>query len=417
MSDQVYSKYGIGNLVLYAPIAPEGLKLEQVGTSIRLSWLDKSTYENGFIVERKTNEDDWKLLYFTGEKIDYFSDYGIFENNSKYYYRIRSYILLFNEKYLYSMPSEEKNITYYQNASSLETNIVEIDFNNETSLSFSIDDFIRIYVKNYDKTISYYWFCNDNIISISQHNYFADIIAHEIGFSKIVVKTSNSDAVAVVNLTITEENINENINYPSNIRARFLSNSSIEVFWNYENELDNISHFDVYRIERIDSETKYSLIDYDDLNKNRITSLPYDKETKIFKYDDYGLKNNTYYIYTIVAVSTNGTTSLYDGNIKYDYVGQKSYYILSTQNSSFSIDPSLSIVTPTQSLYLGILGYNKDSNYSWEIEENNSNSQIGVIGKDYIYYKISDKTISLDLIGATDGADTAKAKIIVTEVI
>ena len=311
----------------------------------------------------------------------------------------------------------EKNIIYYENISSSETNVIEIDFDNETSLTYNINDFIRIYVKNYDKNIEYYWFVDEDIVSISKHNYFADIISYEVGYSKIVVKKSNSNESAILNLTITNTDVDENVIYPSHIRARFLSNSSIELFWNYENNLDNISHFDIYRIQRIDSETKNSLIDYDDLTKNKINSISYNRESKIFKYEDYGLKNGTYYIYTVVAISTSGISSLYNGKIRYDYVGNKSYTILSTKKTSFDIDPSLTIVNPLQSPYLGILGYNKDKTYSWEIEENNSNSQIGVTGKDYIYYKTSDKTISSDLVSATDGTDIVKSKIIITETI
>jgi hypothetical protein len=74
-----------------APLPPSDLKATAVSDKqIDLSWLDESTNETGFKIQRKTNTGIFAEVGATGKDITSFSDQGLTPNTS-YTYRVLSY--------------------------------------------------------------------------------------------------------------------------------------------------------------------------------------------------------------------------------------------------------------------------------------------------------------------------------------
>ena len=416
---RVYSDYSYFDAVIFSPGIPEDLKLDQIGDSIRLSWLDSTEYEDGFVVERKIYGGSWESLYYVDKEKDFFVDYGPFIDGQIYYYRVKSYLVLSNQHYLVSAPSNIAVITFNSSIVANNSNIIEIEFNQTDSLSIDIQQNARIYIKNSNELSEYLWFLNGDCVSLTGKGEYADIIPLSVGTGVIIAKTKDSSQEAILNITITQDEINENPTFAKNLRLMQLNNSSIRVLWNYDSNPDpSISHFYIYRIEKTGSSSKHNLIDFSDLSKNRIGTVSFDNALSIYSFDDNGLKSGTSYIYTVVAISKYNKSSLYVQNNQYDYVGNKKYVIGSSANSDIEIDPSVAYVSPGSGIYLGILNpSNKVLSPEWEIEDNVSDSLLKDSSASTIYFEASDKSISKDSVVVRSGQDIARAKVIVTEVL
>jgi GH35 family endo-1,4-beta-xylanase len=84
-----------------APVNPMKLTSITNNLRIRLSWLDKSTNEDGYIVERKTATSDWGEYYrLPANSVLFVEDLKLY--NTEYTYRVRSF-----NKFVKSGPSNE----------------------------------------------------------------------------------------------------------------------------------------------------------------------------------------------------------------------------------------------------------------------------------------------------------------------
>lgn len=412
---KTYTEYSYFNSVIISPSIPTNLKLDQIENNVRLSWLDSATYEDGFIVERKKENGQWKRLYFVQKNHDLFIDYSNFSNSDTYYYRIRSYIILSNQHYLISPPSEEKSITISISSFSSDENAIEIEFGNISSYSVYLNEKIRIYIKDFSVNSEYVWFNDAKSFSMSSHGQYADLFPIEKGSGTVVVKRSDDNLSAILNINVLSSEIEDNPAVPLNLRSVSNGNSSICILWNYS---EDISHFEIYRIEKTSSSSKNNLIDYSDLNKNKISFVGFDPLKSIYNFYDYGLKTDTTYLYAVVAISRNNKSSLYRGKNRYDYILNKKYISVKTDYSEISIEPSLAYVEPGSSLYMSINSEIESfSNVNWSICTNNSESELINSDKESVYFNASDKNICKDDVIVEADSYSAKSRIIITETI
>ncbi len=73
------------------PAAPSNLAATaQGGTQINLSWVDNSSNEEGFLIERSLNGSTYQVIHTTGPNVTAYSSAGL-QNNTRYYFRVRAY--------------------------------------------------------------------------------------------------------------------------------------------------------------------------------------------------------------------------------------------------------------------------------------------------------------------------------------
>lgn len=87
-----------------APWAPIRLSISKNKMNIRLDWIDQSSNEKGFIVERKTADTDWQEIARVSTNISTYTDI-VSLYNTEYTYRVSSYALV------KSAPSNSISIT------------------------------------------------------------------------------------------------------------------------------------------------------------------------------------------------------------------------------------------------------------------------------------------------------------------
>ena len=324
-----------------------------------------------------------------------------------------------NQNYLVSSASAEASLTMVMSSASVgEQSIVEVEFGATASISLEAHEKIRVYVKDASSIVDYLWFSDSESFTLSGHDDYADVFALKIGSGTIRAKKADNTGEAILNITVTRDEIEDNPSQVSNLRARSTSSSSIEVLWNYDDGAD-ISHFEIYRLKRTGASSKNSLINFSDLTENRVGVVPFDSSESIYNFYDYGLKAGSTYIYAIAAFSKYNKISLYIGDEEYDYVGNRKYVYVGTESSDIEIDPAIAYVSPGSSLYLGILNPSGKSlsTIEWTIEENNSGSSLRTSDEDVTYFEASDRSISKDGVKVQADSDSAKARIIVTETI
>lgn len=416
---RIYTQYSEQTPVIFAPIPPAGLKLNQIQSSIRLSWEDPVLYEDGFVVERKTTSGLWKTLYFTPFNKGFFDDYGPFEVGEEYTYRVKSYSILANQKYFFSSPSNESSVVYFE-STAVSSDSFLIEFGDSAQVTIGLSGSVRARIKDYELNKDYLWFFDKNVISLIDNDSFADIIPIESGSTQVTVKRLDDNEEATLDMIITASSVADNPSYPTSIRGTSVNNSMNDILWNFvASESDCISHFDIYRKKRENNQTKHNLLNYDDMSENKIWSIPYEANKSTFNYRDFGLDSGTRYVYTVIAVNRFGLTSALNGEEIYDYVSNGRYSIIETESSSIDIDPSAALVSPNDSLYLGVVNNSGATilESDWSIEQNNSNSQLDVKEVDFAYYKASDKSVSEDVVSLSVNSDMAKSKVIVTDVV
>jgi hypothetical protein len=76
------------------PIGPSGLTVSAVSqTQIDLTWIDNSSNEDGFQIERSSNGSTWTQIAAIGPNLHNYSSTGLAPNKT-YYYRVRAYNVL-----------------------------------------------------------------------------------------------------------------------------------------------------------------------------------------------------------------------------------------------------------------------------------------------------------------------------------
>jgi titin len=73
------------------PAAPSNLVATvQGGSQINLTWIDNSSNEQGFVIERSLNNSTWQVVFTAGPNVRNWSNTGL-QSNTRYYYRVRAY--------------------------------------------------------------------------------------------------------------------------------------------------------------------------------------------------------------------------------------------------------------------------------------------------------------------------------------
>jgi hypothetical protein len=76
---------------LLPPVAPRRLSISVISRSqLRLSWLDDSTNESGFLIERSLDGINFKQVAVVGANVRTYSATGL-NRNTRYYFRVRAY--------------------------------------------------------------------------------------------------------------------------------------------------------------------------------------------------------------------------------------------------------------------------------------------------------------------------------------
>src|SRR5258706_1519352 len=95
---KTFSLIVVGILIFLScqkPISPPATPTILDGTAVSpeeiwLSWIDKSSNEQGFKIERKTGSGDFALVGSSDENVQYFQDKGLIQNTT-YTYRVYAY--------------------------------------------------------------------------------------------------------------------------------------------------------------------------------------------------------------------------------------------------------------------------------------------------------------------------------------
>jgi hypothetical protein len=415
----IYSQFSEISGLIFIPVKPLGLKLTQVKEMIRLSWEDNSFNEDGFVIEKKI-DNEWKISFFVPKNVNYFNDFGPFEFGNEYKYRVRAFSILQNQKYFFSVPSDEREITFY-NYANLENNneLFSFSFDKDNYFYIDLNNIVKIEVEDYDENDVYDWFFDNQRISLINNNYYSYVIPMEIGESRISVKRISDKKIATLNMNIYLTENRKNPSYPKRIRANSVNNSMIDIFWKFDKNDETISHFDIYRIKWENSNSKNILVDYENLSLNRIISVPYDKEKQDYSFRDFGLLSGNKYVYTVVAINNLGLSSLYLGKEKFGYIENNRYVIVQIPKSNIDIDPPSAVLSPNSSRYFGVINNQKQSivNSKWEIEDNNSESVLEFERLNSVSFRSSDKSFSEDTLKLTADGSSARSKIIILDVI
>ena len=86
-----YSIYSNEAGISVPPNAPSGLQAYALsGSEIRLSWIDNSSVEDGYIIERRTDTSAWSRVGSTGSNETEYIDRGL-SPSTLYYYRVKAY--------------------------------------------------------------------------------------------------------------------------------------------------------------------------------------------------------------------------------------------------------------------------------------------------------------------------------------
>jgi len=411
----IYSSTVSLGYVIFAPVPPEELVATEVPTGVRLDWLDKATYESGFAIERKQGDGEFQLLYFSLSNQSFFVDENIVESDI-YTYRIKSYVITPSETYFYSNPSNEVSIDYGIDLPVQSDSQVNIQIGLTGEEVFILGSNQKVYVEDPDEG-EHDWSVNNDKLIVQQHDTFANVFSLESGSSVISVQNRNDRTKGFLNVSSENRTINQNPIPPTNLKLNVATQFYSNISWNNTDSLE-ISHYDIYRIKKENSLTVNDLIDFTDLSKNKIASVP-SSDSSLITFTDYGLESGSKYFYTVAAVSKFGKSSLFEGSTPYDFITNSKYVVVSTPSSDVEIKPSFILSKPNVSGYIGVVNNSSQDidEISWEIESNTSGSTLTVEGEEYVYFQASDKTVSSDILKAETNLGNARAKIVITDII
>jgi fibronectin type 3 domain-containing protein len=409
--NQIQSLFSTNNYIIFTPVTPSNLDVKLINGMSRLSWSDNSTYENGFIIKRKYNDGEYDVIYSSVKNNSFFVDSGPFLEG-EYTYKVNSFVVLSDQTRLDSPDSNEASIEITIDKVENDSNGYYIDFAEESNIEVVANSIFKVTILNTTET-DYFWFAdNDNII-LGQFGNYAYISAMKVGDSVVKVRDSfNSEAVLNVSI-INKFNFNSP-SHPVNVLPITKSESFIEISWNYiGDDIEDISHFDIYRLPKVGTNSANTLINQNDLSINRVNSIS-NKMLNIFSFIDYGLQFGQSYFYTVVAVGINGKTSLFkDGK----YVSPEVIEV-STMNNNLSINPSQVFVDPVSTYLLQAVSTEELSSADWGISSNNSNSSLlETDSNQNVIFESTDKWISKDIVEVNNDGVTASSRIIITKMI
>jgi predicted phage tail protein len=97
--NSAYSNSASATTQASVPNAPSNLTYTILSnTSVRLNWLDNSTNETGFKIERSTNGTSWSQIATVGANVTTYTNTGLNKSRT-YYYRVRAYNAVGNSPY------------------------------------------------------------------------------------------------------------------------------------------------------------------------------------------------------------------------------------------------------------------------------------------------------------------------------
>jgi len=295
-----------------------------------------------------------------------------------------------------------------------EDNNIYIKFGEERELSINNSTIFKVEISN-TQANEYFWFVDNENLKMAQFGNLAYFSTISSGNTTIVVRDIDNNE-AVLNVTVNNKfNFTSPIK-PTNINPIRQTESMISISWNYTgDDIENISHFDIYRLEKVGTNSANSLINSNNLSINRINSVA-NNYSNIFSYNDFGLSVGASYFYTVVSVSRNGKTSLFtNGNFNRPDVIE-----IKTTNDNLSINPSQAFVEPSDNLLVQGLSTLELTNVEWNILNGNSKNQLlDTDSEQNVIFKSSDKWIVKEIVEITnnDNNTSATSRIIVTKII
>jgi hypothetical protein len=268
----------------FPPTAPEGLSAIPASASqINLGWIDNSTNENGFSIERSPNGiDSWSEINFTAANITTYSDYGL-NHKTSYHYRVSAYNVIGSSGYsniasatTFDLPPAVPSNLTATTVSSSQIDLTWSDNSNNES-GFAIlrspdgetgwEEITTVIGNN-----SY----NDTGLSSGTAYYYRVAAYNNNGSSKF----SNTDSATT--LEVPPES-------PTNLSAAASSSTQIDLSW--QDSSSNESGFNVERSP-------------DGLEWTEIAALPID----ITNYSDSTVSPGTTYFYRVLSHNSAGAS-------------------------------------------------------------------------------------------------------------
>jgi hypothetical protein len=397
-SDRAYGSKTYSDAVVFAPLAPSDLIVSKSSRGLYLSWIDNSSYEDGFVIQRFSPDDsEWNTIYYSRNNVSFFTDENI-SSEGEYKYRIKSFINLNNEDILYSLDSNEDSyIVELTNVFEFKNEGIFIEAGDTKDISVDYNSSLDISVVGLS-TDEIFWFLDNQDNTISSAGNKADIYINSARDFSVKIEQQGSSSITTLNVSVEYEDLRRNPMKPINIKSRLSGGLLGLLTWS---SLDsNVSHFNIYRTEG----NANSIIE----DGNIVGVVPGDIGS-LFNFIDYSLSTNTSYSYTVIAISIIGKTSEYNGSI---YVG---YDIseLSTDDAELFIFPTEVLVSPNSSVALL-----SSEEALWSFYENNSGSELLVDGiSSSATYTASDKWGARDIVKIESNGKTAFSSIIITEII
>ena len=284
--DSGNSNVGSATTLPNPPAAPSTLTATALTqTTIRLDWVDNSSNENGFKVERSLNGSTFVLVTTTGANEITFTDSGLTANTT-YFYRVRGTNAggdsapsnLVSATTLPNPPSAPTALTgqlqVLTNPYSLQVNLAWTDTsNNETGFKI-------------ERSTDGLTYGQITVVAAGSQSYADTTVTPDGTFSYRVVATNTGGDSATSNVVT----VNTPPAAPSNARLSGITNNSVQLFWN-----DNSSKETNFLIQRSLDGTNFT--DLRQVSANVLTLT------------DTGLTGGTKYYYRVYAINSSGSSA------------------------------------------------------------------------------------------------------------
>jgi hypothetical protein len=394
-----YGRYSYSDTAIFAPLQPSDLVVVKSGSGLYLSWLDNSSYEDGFVIQRKSPEDlDWGTIAYARMNRGFFLDEDI-TVEGVYEYRVMSYITMKDQTLLYSVSSNEVayDIMLSDISGFSSPDIIFVDAGQTSDIEVNYNESVRIVIEGIsDQEV--FWFMDNNSNSISSFGNVADVFIFSSNDFSLRIEQQGSDIITNINVQVDYVDFRNNPKKPTNIKGRLGGGLLGIINWNSDGA--NISHFNIYRSFKGDSNL---------IKEENLVGTVSNSSNVFFSFLDTGLGVAQDYVYTVVSISSFGKTSLFNGSL---YVGYDRVNV-STKSVELAILPPSSFVVPNGSVSLSST---KPSD--WSFQENNSGSElIESVGKTTAQYLATDSWGANDVIKAEYDGKTSFSQVIITEII
>ncbi|MDD5595136.1 MAG: fibronectin type III domain-containing protein, partial [Candidatus Omnitrophica bacterium] len=233
------------------PQAPTGLIVANVSASeLNLSWVDNSTNETGFRIERRTETSEFAQIHLTAANVTGYLDPGLIEN-TKYYYRVQAVNAAGNSGYsnVASNTTVMPNTPIDLKAVALSGSEIDLAWlDNSSDESGFVVQRSLVSGSGYEdianlqpNTQSYH---DSNLESNTTYYYI--VCAYKNGGDSSYIACSYG-AKATTHKVIPEA--------PSDFKARAVSSSQIELTWK-----DNATNETGFKLERATDTNEYSVL-------------------------------------------------------------------------------------------------------------------------------------------------------------